>query len=119
MVRVHAVSVAADLLGIGSSDDRGSLVQKAMEMISREGRGVIVLIRDLRPHSVSEWIGTSSPDPRAGRSEERRLVEIGIGSQILRDLGVSEMILLSNQTQSRYVGLEGYGLSIVDKRRIE
>ena len=52
MVRVHAVSVAADLLGIGSSDDRGSLVQKAMEMISREGRGVIVLIRDLRPHSV-------------------------------------------------------------------
>ena len=119
MVRVHAVSVAADLLGIGRSIERGSLVQKEMEQIAREGRGVVVLIRDLRPHSVSEWIGTSSPDPRAGRTDERRLVEIGIGSQILRDLGVSEMILLSNQPQSRYVGLEGYGLSVVDKRRIE
>ena len=119
LVRVHAVSVAADLLGIGGSAERSSLVQKSMELIDREGRGVIVLIRDLRPHSVSEWIATSSPDPRAGRSEERRLVEIGIGSQILRDLGVREMILLSNQLQSRYVGLEGYGLSIVGKRRIE
>jgi 3,4-dihydroxy 2-butanone 4-phosphate synthase/GTP cyclohydrolase II len=119
LVRVHAVSVAADLLGIGGGAERSSLVQKAMEMISHEGRGVIVLIRDLRPHSVSEWIGTSSPDPRAGRSQERRNVEIGIGSQILRDLGVREMILLSNQPQSRYVGLEGYGLSIVGNRRIE
>jgi 3,4-dihydroxy 2-butanone 4-phosphate synthase/GTP cyclohydrolase II len=119
LVRVHAVSVAADLLGVGGSGERSSLVQKSMELIAREGRGVVVLIRDLRPHSVSEWIGTSSPDPRAGRSAERRLVEIGIGSQILRDLGVREMILLSNQPQSRYVGLEGYGLSIVDKRRIE
>ena len=119
LVRVHAVSVAADLLGIGSGAERMSLVQKAMEMISDEGRGVIVLIRDLRPHSVSEWIGTRSPDPRAGRSEERNNVEIGIGSQILRDLGVREMILLSNQPQSRYVGLEGYGLSIVGNRRIE
>jgi 3,4-dihydroxy 2-butanone 4-phosphate synthase/GTP cyclohydrolase II len=118
LVRVHAVSVAADLLGIGGVQ-RESLVQKAMEAIAREERGVIVLIRDLRPHSVSEWIATRSPDPRAGRSEERRLVEIGIGSQILRDLGVSEMILLSNQPQSRYVGLEGYGLRIVGKRRID
>ena len=118
LVRVHAVSVAADLLGIGGLQ-RESLVQKAMEVIAREERGVMVLIRDLRPRSVSEWIATRSPDPRAGRSEERRLVEIGIGSQILRDLGVREMILLSNQPQSRYVGLEGYGLSIVGKRRID
>ena len=119
LVRVHAVSVAADLLGIGGGESRDALVQKAMQMIAREERGVIVLIRDLRPHSVSEWIATRSPDPRAGRSAERRNVEIGIGSQILRDLGVRDMVLLSNHAQSRYVGLEGYGLSIVGKRRIE
>jgi 3,4-dihydroxy 2-butanone 4-phosphate synthase/GTP cyclohydrolase II len=118
-VRVHAVNVAADLLGIGADAERTTLIQKAMEMVAREERGVVVLIRDLRPHSVSEWIATSSPDPRAGRSEERLNVEIGIGSQILRDLGVTEMILLSNQPHSRYVGLEGYGLSIVGNRRIE
>ena len=121
LVRVHAVSVAADLLGIGTGSGgmNGHLVQKSMQMISAEGRGVIVLLRDLRPHSVSEWIQTRSPNPRAGRTEERRLVEIGVGSQILRDLGVSDMVLLTNQPQSRYIGLEGFGLSIVGTRRIE
>jgi 3,4-dihydroxy 2-butanone 4-phosphate synthase/GTP cyclohydrolase II len=49
---------------------------------------------------------------------ERRLVEIGIGSQILRALGVSDMTLLSNAPPSRYVGLDAYGLRIVGQRRI-
>ena len=119
LVRVHAVSVHADLLGIGTHGEKGSLVQKSMELISREGRGVLVLLRDLRPHSVSEWIVKHDQKVRGGRSDERRRVEIGIGSQILRDLGISEMILLTNQPKSRYVGLEGYGLKIVDTRQIE
>jgi 3,4-dihydroxy 2-butanone 4-phosphate synthase/GTP cyclohydrolase II len=117
LVRVHSVSMPADLLGIGNDRARASIA-KSMELIAREGRGVIVLIRDLRPHSVSEWI--QHRDAKApGRSQERRLVEIGIGSQILRDLGVSEMVLLTNQPQSRYIGLEGYGLRIVATRRID
>jgi len=45
-------------------------------------------------------------------------VEIGIGSQILRDLGVSEMIVLSNSPESTYVGLEAYGLKITEIRPI-
>ncbi|MDX2156912.1 MAG: 3,4-dihydroxy-2-butanone-4-phosphate synthase [Hyphomicrobiaceae bacterium] len=118
LVRVHAVNMAADLLGVHNDRARGS-VQKCMDLISREGRGVIVLIRDLRPHSVSEWIQARKSNPAAGRSQERRLVEIGIGSQILRDLGVSEMVLLTNQPQSRYIGLEGYGLWVAGTRRIE
>jgi 3,4-dihydroxy 2-butanone 4-phosphate synthase/GTP cyclohydrolase II len=118
LVRVHAVSFAADLLGIGGGSRRGS-VAKSMELIANEGRGVIVLIRDLRPHSVSEWIASRQPHPRAARSEDHRLVEIGIGSQILRDLGVREMTLLTNQPQSRYIGLEGYGLRVAGTRRID
>ena len=119
LVRVHAVSMPADLLGIGTHGEKGSLVQKSMEMIAREGRGVLVLLRDLRPHSVSEWVVKHDQKARGGRSDERRRVEIGIGSQILRDLGVSEMVLLTNQPKSRYVGLEGYGLKIVGTRQIE
>ena len=119
LVRVHAVSVHADLLGIGTQGEKGSLVQKSMEIISREGRGVLVLLRDLRPHSVSEWIVKHDQKARGGRSDERRRVEIGIGSQILRDLGITEMILLTNQPKSRYVGLEGYGLKIVGTHTIE
>ncbi len=119
LVRVHAVSVLADLLGIGTEGGKGSLVAKSMQMIAQEGRGVIVLIRDLRPKSVSEWIARNAErrGPRKGDAE-RRLVEIGIGSQILRDLGVTDMVLLSNTPPSRYVGLEAFGLRIVGQRKI-
>ena len=119
LVRVHAVSALADLLGIGAEDGKGSLIEKSMRAIAEEGRGVIVLIRDLRPKSVSEWIAQNAErtGPRKTNAE-RRQVEIGIGSQILRDLGVSDMVLLSNAPPSRYVGLEAFGLRIVGQRKI-
>jgi 3,4-dihydroxy 2-butanone 4-phosphate synthase/GTP cyclohydrolase II len=119
LVRVHAVHTPADLLGIGLSA-RGSLVEKTMQAIAQEGRGVLVLIRDLRPKSVSAWVAENAERkrPRKKIDPERRLVEIGIGSQILRALGVSDMILLSNAPPSRYVGLEAFGLRIVGQRRI-
>jgi 3,4-dihydroxy 2-butanone 4-phosphate synthase / GTP cyclohydrolase II len=124
LVRVHAVNAMADLLGIGTDGAHGSLIEKSMRMIDVEGRGVIVLIRDLRPKSVSEGLAREGRPKQAGghvksEGQERRLVEIGVGSQILRDLGVSDMILLSNSPASVYVGLEGYGLKIVDTRKIE
>src|SRR5262249_41662692 len=109
LVRVHHVNVANDLLGIGREASKdslveksGSLVEKSMRIIGEEGRGVLVLIRDLRPKSVSDWIAASARASRDGRAEtERRLVEIGVGSQILRDLGVSDMVLLTNAPPSR------------------
>jgi 3,4-dihydroxy 2-butanone 4-phosphate synthase/GTP cyclohydrolase II len=119
LVRVHAVNAAADLLGIGGGGSKGSLIEKSMKIIAQEGRGVLVLIRDLRPKSVSDWVRGGQPRRSSKAETERRLVEIGIGSQILRDLGVGDMVLLSNAPPSRYVGLEAFGLRIVDQRRIE
>jgi 3,4-dihydroxy 2-butanone 4-phosphate synthase/GTP cyclohydrolase II len=120
LVRVHAVNALADLLGIGTEGEKGSLIEKAMLAIAREGRGVIVLIRDLRPKSVSDWIANrDDASMHRGEGHERRRVEIGVGSQILRNLGVRDMVLLSNSPASVYVGLEGYGLKIVGQRRIE
>jgi 3,4-dihydroxy 2-butanone 4-phosphate synthase/GTP cyclohydrolase II len=99
--------------------DDGSLIAQSMRAIEQEGRGVLVLIRDLRPKSISTWISERSGlAPRKPEGQERRLVEIGIGSQILRDLGVRDMVLLTNSPASVYVGLEGYGLKIVGQRRI-
>ena len=118
LVRVHAVNAMADLLGIGGEGER-SLIEKSMRAIAQEGRGVIVLIRDLRPKSVSAGIQQTAERKRPGKADaERRQVEIGIGSQILRDLGVSDMVLLSNAPPSRYVGLEAFGLRIVGQRKI-
>ena len=117
LVRVHAVNVPGDLLGIGGGQND---VSSAMRAVEREGRGVIVLIRDLGPKSVSEWISrraNASADQK--RSRGRRQVDIGVGSQILRELGVADMTLLTNAPDDVYVGLEAYGLRIVGTRAIE
>jgi 3,4-dihydroxy 2-butanone 4-phosphate synthase/GTP cyclohydrolase II len=119
LVRVHAVNAPADLLGIGSEGSKASLIEKSMQAIAKEGRGVIVLIRDLRPKSVSDWITQNAERKKRRKADdERRLVEIGIGAQILRDLGVADMVILSNAPPSRYVGLDAFGLRIVGQRRI-
>jgi 3,4-dihydroxy 2-butanone 4-phosphate synthase/GTP cyclohydrolase II len=119
LARVHAVNLLGDLLGVGEAGE-GSQIACSLRMIEKEGRGVVVLIRDLRPKSVSEWIGgrVQPAQPAAG-ARERRRVEIGVGSQILTDLGVRDMVLLTNSPAHVYVGLEGFGLRIGGTRRIE
>ena len=120
LVRVHAVNVLADLLGVGKGGKAGTQLESALHAIDKEGRGVIVLIRDLRPRSLSERVDQRPQSPsNAGGVRERRQVEIGVGSQILRELGVTDMVLLTNEPAHVYVGLEGFGLRIVGTRRIE
>jgi 3,4-dihydroxy 2-butanone 4-phosphate synthase/GTP cyclohydrolase II len=120
LVRVHAVNVLGDLLGVGEPAGAESQVAKAMRAIEREGRGVIVLIRDLGPKSVTDWVNRRSQPSKSGHAARgRRQVEIGVGSQILRDLGVHDMTLLTNTPTDVYVGLEAYGLRIVGTRAIE
>jgi 3,4-dihydroxy 2-butanone 4-phosphate synthase/GTP cyclohydrolase II len=122
LVRVHAVNVLGDLLGISEASPDAALVEKSLRMIEKEGRGVIVLIRDLRAKGISTWIesrtDTADKDKKSG-GNERRLVEIGVGAQILTDLGVRDMILLTNSPPHVYVGLEAFGLKVVGTRRIE
>lgn len=86
-----------------------------MRIIEKEGRGVIVLIRDTRSTVISDMLrGAEAP---ATDDEPRRLREFGVGAQILLDLGIEKMELLSN-TPPKVVGLEGYGLSVVGHRPI-
>jgi len=120
LVRVHAVNPLTDLAGVADGRDGGSTVDNAMRMIDDAGRGVIVLIRDLRPRSISQWVAARlDPTSLVDGSRERRQVEIGIGSQILRDLGVREMTLLTNSPAHVYTGVEAFGLHITGTRRIE
>jgi 3,4-dihydroxy 2-butanone 4-phosphate synthase/GTP cyclohydrolase II len=112
LVRVHAASTLEDVLGAGGH--RETLVQKAMDIIGKEGRGVIVLIRESRPDAISSRLVEA-----AERTGQQRLIEYGIGAQILLDLGVREMVLMSNAPARKIVGLEGYGLRVVGRRPLE
>jgi 3,4-dihydroxy 2-butanone 4-phosphate synthase/GTP cyclohydrolase II len=120
LVRVHAINTLRDMLGIGGIGESGTAIEQAMREIEAEGRGVIVLIRDLRPKSVSNWVARGQlPGAGSDLGKERRQVEIGIGSQILSDLGVKDMVLLTTSPQHVYVGLEAFGLRITGTRKIE
>ena len=108
MVRMHAVNLFTDTLG-QRSGGRGGEIEASMREIAKEGRGVIVLIREPLTVVLAEQ------RRRAGEAIEpagQELRDYGVGAQILIDLGVKEMVLLSN-SQKSVVGLEGFGLKIV------
>jgi 3,4-dihydroxy 2-butanone 4-phosphate synthase/GTP cyclohydrolase II len=110
LVRMHAVDTISDLLG-GSHI---ASLHGAMDQVAAAGRGVVVLIRETRPTAISERIR----DMVLGAREEPALRDYGIGAQILNDLGVKNMILLSNHKRT-IIGLDGYGLNVVEQRGIE
>jgi len=105
LVRVHRIDFASDVMG--GYGARAGLIEKALSEIEAEGAGVLVLLRDLVPDALSRRIKGERAEPEA--DDELRV--IGIGSQILHELGVGRMIVLANAPQ-KLVGLEGYGLSI-------
>lgn len=112
LVRVHAVNIVADLLGDMNSD-RAHDLHGAMEIIRDANRGVVIMIRDVLPTTVSTLVGKSAQEGRTEGSWR----DVGVGAQILLDLGVSEMILLSN-VERAFVGLDGFGLRVVERRPI-
>ena len=91
-----------------------------MKMISELDYGVVVLIREPHPTALSDRIRRNlgeTPTPQPGTEPEQILRDYGVGAQILLDLGVRDMVLLSN-TQHTIVGLEGYGLRVVEQKTI-
>ncbi|MCI5049269.1 MAG: 3,4-dihydroxy-2-butanone-4-phosphate synthase [Rickettsiales bacterium] len=114
LVRMHAFNVLSDVLGDNLSG-RSSQLRKAMQQIDEEGSGVIVLIREPRKTSVSDMLRM-----RMGEApvSDPNLRDYGIGAQILLDLGIKDMVLLTNTPKS-VVGLEGYGLTIHDFKPIK
>jgi 3,4-dihydroxy 2-butanone 4-phosphate synthase/GTP cyclohydrolase II len=106
LVRMHALDPLRDVLGAaGPANDA---VRKAMAIIAAEGKGAIVLIRNMQP--LAELAARRPAPP-----PDQALREYGIGAQILVDLGIHEMVLLSNSEQS-VIALDGYGLKIIGRR---
>ncbi len=113
MVRMHALNVLDDVLGDTQSGKSGEL-QQAMRMIEDEGRGAVVLIREPYPRSLSDRVRARLGEPAEGQKELR---DYGVGAQILLDLGLQDLILLSN-TKRTIVGIDGYDLNVVEQRAI-
>ena len=115
LVRMHTLSFFVD--AFGEESERAGLLSQSMELIAEEGAGVIVVINRPMKDSVSRFIKLRAEGKGAGAPEVEELRDYGVGAQILAELGVQDMTLLTN-THHTLVGLEGYGLSIVGERAI-
>ena len=115
LVRMHAINVYEDMLGDTEKSRNGQL-QRAMAQIGEAGSGVVVLIREPAATAVSDLAKRLSGDESytGESSAANELRDYGVGAQILLDLGIREMRLLSN-TERTVIGLDGYGLSIVER----
>jgi 3,4-dihydroxy 2-butanone 4-phosphate synthase / GTP cyclohydrolase II len=108
LARMHALDPLEDVLGLDAR--RARQAPDAMEAIAREGRGVLVMLRDHSPAAISERL---SGAPRGDGTLRRH----GIGAAILRELGVAQVELLTNAPLPRFAGLDGFGLEIVGARK--
>ncbi|MBS9523240.1 bifunctional 3,4-dihydroxy-2-butanone-4-phosphate synthase/GTP cyclohydrolase II [Litoribacter ruber] len=126
MVRVHSSCITGDIFG-SCRCDCGSQLHTAMEMVEKEGKGVIIymnqegrgigLINKLKAYKLQEQgMDTVQANIALGFPTDKR--DYGVGAQILRDLGVSKIRLISNNPTKR-AGLLGYGLEIVDSLPLE
>jgi len=116
LVRMHALSVFDDVFA--RDTERQGLLEGAMRIIGEEGAGVVVLINRPAPdHASSAIRGLDKREPPEEGDMPAEQRDYGVGAQILAELGVHDMVLLTN-TRHALVGLEGYDLSIVGERPI-
>ena len=126
LVRVHSSCVTGDIFG-SCRCDCGSQLHSAMEMVDREGKGVVLymkqegrgigLLNKLKAYKLQEQgLDTVEANLKLGFEMDER--DYGVGAQIIRDLGITKIRLITNNPKKR-VGLMGYGLEIVDNVSIE
>jgi 3,4-dihydroxy 2-butanone 4-phosphate synthase/GTP cyclohydrolase II len=110
LVRTHALNALEDVLGIGvarSEHGPTGKLPRAMEIIAREGRGAVFLYRQPRPTLSSEMEEDDAP---------RTVKHTGLGAQIMATMGIHDLILLTDNPNTRYLGLDAYGISITGTR---
>jgi 3,4-dihydroxy 2-butanone 4-phosphate synthase/GTP cyclohydrolase II len=116
LVRVHVTDYFENLLGEYGSNDES--LRKSIKEISKEGRGILILVRDSGSSVISQLAALkddNSKDEKNVQEEKSELRIFGMGAQILAELGVKKMILLTN-TDWKFIGLEAYNIEIVETR---
>ena len=111
LVRMHGISIFSDLLG--QPGPRKRILQRSMKAIGDAGAGVIVVLSVNNPSGFADEIARAS----SGEKPDMDLRNYGIGAQILADLGIHDMILLTNAHRN-IIAIEGYGINVVGERPI-
>jgi 3,4-dihydroxy 2-butanone 4-phosphate synthase / GTP cyclohydrolase II len=106
LTRLHRADIIADVFG------GAKLIHHTLNRFKAEGRGVLVLLRD-GTAGVPVVSIPKSKDTASGEARTRQWREIGLGAQILKDLGVNSIRLLTSSLRTTYVGLSGFGIEIV------
>ena len=107
LVRTHAINALEDILGLGPSP--ADELPRAMQIIAEEGRGAVILFRDPFPRLRLDEDDEDSP---------RTIKRTGLGAQILSELGLHQLVLLTDNPETRYLGLDAYAIEIVGTRPI-
>jgi 3,4-dihydroxy 2-butanone 4-phosphate synthase/GTP cyclohydrolase II len=114
LTRVHRACLMGDVFGAGTCEC-GAQLREALLRINEAGRGVVIYLQKHLPaESRLHCTHLSNEESVAGRKDQTRLREFGVGAQILRDLGLRRLRLLTN-TPKKIVGLESYNLEVVEQ----
>jgi 3,4-dihydroxy 2-butanone 4-phosphate synthase/GTP cyclohydrolase II len=124
LVRMHALNVLDDTLRDIQNPRAGEL-EMSLRLIAEEGRGAVVLIRDSWNSRFSNQVSLraaasgAEPIKPVGGKPAPVIRDYGIGAQILRDLGITDMRLLTNTQESSIKGIDGYGLRVTERVPIQ
>tara|TARA_Y100000816_G_scaffold292404_1_gene287484 strand:+ start:1859 stop:2980 length:1122 start_codon:yes stop_codon:yes gene_type:complete len=113
MVRVHVTDYFDNLFGYYGSDDAS--LHKAIKLIEKEKRGILILIRDTGKFIINNLITNQSNSDNQEQSNVDELRIYGMGAQILSEIGVKKMILLTN-TEWKFIGLDAFDIEIIETR---
>lgn len=109
LTRMHVLDPLEDVIAL--NEDRWQQVPNSMAAIAAEGRGAVVILRDSSATAVSDRLRPAGVSPKQIR-------QYGVGAEILSNLGIHRLIMLTNSPTPKLVGLDGYDIEIVDTRPI-
>ncbi len=116
LVRVHSSSETGDILG-SLFDGYGSILQKSMELIANEGKGLLLyMMHQGASENVLERL--KARFQKSEKDNEQKMRSYGVGAQILREMNVKKMRLITNSDTKR-IGISGYGLEIVETVKVK